>query len=363
MLLSPIFALLLVSQTANLDNGIKALEANKWEEAEQWFVKAVADDAADYTAHFHLALARTFLNKDQAAMEGFEKTLTLKPGLFEAQINLGLLYHRYRKFPEAVAQLEPAVAQRANDVRALFHLADSQRELKQCAAAEPRFRKALELDATLAAAELGLARCLVQLGRLDEAAPLFEKTGGLLELAQTYEDAGQPDKARPIYEKAPPDLAILTRLAGGYLKQKQFDQAQQVVEKALQLAPEDYDLRLTYGRLLRDKRQFLPAANQFAAAARLKPSDPAPLNELAGMLISLEDYPRALAVLDRLRALNAETPGHLFFRAVVLDKTHQVKPALQAYQAFLAASQGKYPDEEFKAKYRAKVLEREAAKR
>jgi tetratricopeptide (TPR) repeat protein len=345
------------------ETGMKAMEANRWEDAENAFSRAVAEDPSDFAARFHLALAQTFLNKDEAAIAGFQKALDLKPGLYEAHLNLGLLLFRYRRFEEAAKHLEEAAGQKPADVRALFHAAESHRELKRCPVAEPRYRQVLALDASLVAAELGLARCLAQSGRLGEAAPLFEKAQAWPDLAQAYEDAGQLEKALPIWERLREDLPILTRLAAAYLKTGDAAKAEAAVAKALALAPEDYDLRLTYGRMLRDKKQLAAAAGQFAKASQIKPAEPAPLNELAGMLISLEDYGRALAVLDRLRQMGAETPGHLFFRAIVLDKNRQVKPALEAYRQFLATSGGKYPDEEFKARQRARILEREAARR
>ena len=61
-----------------------------------------------------------------------------------------------------------------------------------------------------------------------------------------------------------------------------------------------------------------------------------------------EDYPDALAALDRLAALHAEKPGHVYFRAIVLDKTRDLKPALESYQRFLTMSNGQNPNEEFR---------------
>jgi len=40
-----------------------------------------------------------------------------------------------------------------------------------------------------------------------------------------------------------------------------------------------------------------------------------------------------------------------------------LKPALDYYREFLARSNGKFPDEEWKARQRAKLLERELSKR
>lgn len=345
--------------------GLKAMDEGKFAEAVQAFEKAVAANPEDYGALFNLSLAQTFTEKDQQAITGFYKVLQLKPGLAEAQINLGLLLHRHRKFAEAVEQLKPALAQKPNDVRVAFHLADSLREMKKCNEAEPYYRRVMELDSTDIASRLSLARCLADQNRLDEAAPLFAESDASLELAQLYEDKGQPDKAVPIYEasvKEKPDVQVLSHLIAIYLQQKQPKKAQEFLESALKQTPDDYDFLLTYGRLLRDQRNFTGAANQFIRALKVKPDDIPALNELAGMLISLNEDAKAMTVLDRLKALNAETSGQTFFRAVILDRNKQVRAALAAYQSFLSTSNGKFPDEEFKARQRVKVLEKEAAK-
>ena len=126
--------------------------------------------------------------------------------------------------------------------------------------------------------------------------------------------------------------------------------------------PSSYDLHMAYGRALRDERQFIPAANQFAAAAKQKPDTAEVWNELAGVLDLAEQYPQALAALDRVHALGKEVPGDYYLRAIILDKLHQFKPALESYRKFLASSEGKHPDEEFKARQRARIIERMLSK-
>jgi tetratricopeptide (TPR) repeat protein len=330
------FALWMALQTPDVSAGIAALDAGRFEEAEKLFERAVAAGKDDYSALFYLSLAQTFLNKDDAAMAGFRRVLEIKPGLFEAEINLGLLQYRHRKFREAIPVLEAARKSKPDDVRTVYHLADSYRETSNCGAAEPLYRKAIELDATLVAAKLGLARCLIARGAFDEASPLMLENGGALELAQAYEDAGNVDKAAAIYEAA--------------IRQ----------ERAPEVAARLAHIRLNQGRALRDQKQYPAAAQEFAKAAQLQPEAAEPLNELAGVLILSGDDARAIAVLDKLKSMGAETPGHLFFRALVFDRNKQPKPALAAYQAFLAASGGKYPEEEFKARQRVRILEREA---
>ena len=81
------------------------------------------------------------------------------------------------------------------------------------------------------------------------------------------------------------------------------------------------------------------------------------------MLYLAENYPQALGAFDRARALGEDTPANDYFHAIIYDKLHDLKPALEYYQKFLAASQGKNPDEEFKARQRARIIQRELSKK
>ena len=70
-----------------------------------------------------------------------------------------------------------------------------------------------------------------------------------------------------------------------------------------------------------------------------------------------------MAALDKVRALGAESAGHFYLRAITLDRLQRPKEALEAYNKFLASSQNVNPDQEFIARQRVKVLERELGKR
>ena len=66
--------------------------------------------------------------------------------------------------------------------------------------------------------------------------------------------------------------------------------------------------------------------------------------------------------LDRALQLGEDTPGNHYFRAITLDKLRDLKGALASYQKFLAMSQGKNPDEEFKARQRVRIISKELNK-
>jgi tetratricopeptide (TPR) repeat protein len=217
----------------------------------------------------------------------------------------------------------------------------------------------------------------------------------LLELGSEYDKTGQNDQAIAIYREFPQNDAATKRLTAllletnnalaaipnleaevkrapstnnrmalidAYRQTSQKDKALEQLRLAAAADAGNFDLRMAYGRTLRDQRQFPAAAREFQAAATLRPDSVPALNELAGVLILADQYDDGLAALDRVRALGKEIPGDLYLRAITLDKLHRNKPALEAYQQFLAAAGGEFPDDEFRARQRARIIEHELGK-
>lgn len=398
-------ALLLFAPAADYQGeGLKALDAKQYEQAVQLFTQAVQADPADYAAHFHLALAFSLLGKDAEAIPEYQKSLELKPGLYQAELNLGILLLREKRAKEAIPHLEAAAQAKPKEFRPQWYLAEAWLSADEPAQAETHYQAAVEIDGKSASAQLGLGRSQARQKRLSEAAEHFRRAAeldagfsdALLELAGLYEQNHQPDEAIAIYQKFPDRPAAQEHLGELLIEAQRFAEAIPYLERAvaqsataanrLALAtayemnkepqkalaqleraaagePGSYDLHMRYGRALRDQHQFIPAANQFAAAAKLKPDSKEAWNELAGVLTLAEQYPQALAALDRVRALGQEIPGDYYLRAIILDKLHDYKPALESYRQFLATSGGKNPDEEFKARQRSRIIERILSKR
>jgi tetratricopeptide (TPR) repeat protein len=364
-------ALLLLAATDFNEEGRKALEARNYTQAVEHFTKAVEADAKDYAARFHLALALSLLDRDAEAIPHYEKVLELQPGLYQAELNLGMLLLRGKKSAEAAPHLTAAAGKKPGEFRPQFYAAEALLQSGDPLKAEAHYRSALSLDPKSAASELGLARSLAGQNRLTEAQEHFRKAAeldpaykdALLELAALLEKAGKPAEAIAIYDQFPENQAAQERVAGLLIEMKRFDEAAPRLEQALKADPRNYDLYMIYGRVLRDQRNFDAAARQFWSAIQLRGESREAWNELAAMLILLENWPQALAALDRAGALGEETPAHHYFRALILDKNKQYKPALESYQRFLATSQGKNPDEEFKARQRVKVIQKELSRR
>jgi Tfp pilus assembly protein PilF len=384
--------------------GIKALEEGKYEAAVQAFTKAVAADPKDYFAHFNLAMAYGLLHKDAEGIAEYRKTLELKPGLYEAELNAGILLLRRKNPAEALPLLDDAARQRPGEFRTRFYLAEAQLQTGEPVKAEESYRLARELDPKSAGAQLGMARALARQGRLADAAPYFRQAAqldanyrdALLELADLYEKNRQPAEAIAIYREFPENAAAQGRmgellletkqyadavprlqeayakeptqanrvaLAMAFLFSEQLGEALPLLDQAVAAEPANYDVRMMYARALRDRKQYPAAARQFGEAAKLKPSEPKTWSELGGMLYLAGDYPQSLAAFEQAAKLGEDTAGNWFLRAIILDKLKQLKPAQEAYQRFLSLSQGKNPDQEFQARQRVRIIQRELEKR
>jgi len=398
-------AALLLFQTPDFSaEGAKLLDEGKYEAAAQSFQKAIEADPRNYYAHFNLALADGLLHKDADGIAEYRKTLELKPHLYEAELNGGILLMRQKEPASALPLFEDAAAQKPQEFQPRYFLAEAQLETGDAAQAAANFQQAAGLNPKSAAAEMGIAHALVRQGKLDDAASHYRRAAqldpafrpSLLELADLYEKNHQDAEAAAIYREFPENAAAQERagalmlegkryadaipsleaayakepnesnrvaLAQAYLFAGKRQQALPLLQQAAAAEPSSFDVRMAYARALRDGRQYAPAAGQFAAAVQLKPADAAAWRDLGDMLYLTGDLARALVAFEKARQLGEDTPGNAFLRAIILDKQKQLKPALEAYRQFLSMSQGKNPDQEWQARQRVKLLEREVERR
>lgn len=399
-------ALLLLNQaTADRQTqGLQALDRHDYPTAEAVFSQIAVTDPKDYSALFNLALAEVGLKKDTDAATHFQQTLSLRPGLYQAELNLGILYLRDNKAADAVPLLQDVVRQKPDLAKPHLFLAQALQAQSKWPESQAEFESALQHDPKDARAKLGLAEALLHQGKLDESRPHFERAAAmdaslksfLLELAvalvdknraadaipmleqfpgnagareklgQIYLKAKQPENAVTQFEAAvqlSPTTANKVALATAYMRSNQQPRALPLLEEALAKSPNDWDLQMTVGRIYRDQRQFGEAGKYFATATKLKPDDAAGWSELAGVLTLLKQYPQALAALDRISELNAEKPGHIFLRAIILDNLRQLKPALATYRKFLEADNGQHSDQDFQSQGRIKAIEHELNRR
>ena len=386
---------------ADLASAGAALEAGKYAEAATLLEKVVAADPGDFRARFNLAFAYSQLSRDAEAIEQYTKVVEQQPDLAPARLNLGILLLRQKKPAAAVPHLEVAAEKKPQDFRSQLYLGDALLGTGTHDRAAAAYRKALELEPRSAAAALGLGRGLARAGQIDAAREQYlhaaqldpDFRDALLEVGDLLEQRQQPAqaldlyleflKARPEavavrervgvillqqkrYQEATEHLEFAVRqnptaanqaaLAQGYIMTKQLAKAVPLLQAAVTAEPASADLRFRLATTLLESNDFSGASREFLAVVEKRPDSMEAWNGLGFALYKMENFAGALKALDRARQLGPEPPGNHYLRAIMLDKLQQYPAALESYQKFLASAGGKYPDDEFKARQRVRII-------
>lgn len=339
------------------------LDAGRYAEAVAILRELADKEPTDVTVMFNLALAHTLAGQDAEAIDGFRRVLALKSDLHEAQVNLGQLLIKKGKEEEAIPLLEAAVQAKPNESKPHYLLGHALSARQKWPRAATELERASELEPDNSELRLELAYVYEKAEQPEKAAAMYKlfqgdpaarERLGLLQMNKG-EFGAAIENLEAARAKAPTS-ALLYALATAYLRNQQQEKAILVATDLVALEPANTEMRMFLGRLLRDQKKYDEAAKQFFVVTKAKPDSGEAWNELTSMLILLKQYEPALAALEKTKSLNGETPAYHYFRAIMLDASKQPKPALESYKQFLAVSEGKYPDEEFKARQRVKVL-------
>jgi tetratricopeptide (TPR) repeat protein len=386
----------------------EALDAKNYTAAIAILKEQQARGSANVRVYFDLAFALSMAGERAAAIEAYRQALSIEPSLPEANLNLAILLLDGRQPGEAVPLLEKVLAARPRDLRAQVLLANALAGSGDRERATAEYRQALELDPNSAEALLGLGRVLAAQGQFAEAEKQLRRAAELqparvearLEIGSVLEATGRLDEARALYSELaaqnPDNAAVHRRLGRALVAAKRYAEAASELERAARLAPapddernlaiayaqarradaaiprlkklaaaspRDYDVRLFLGEMLMAQRDFAAAQTELEAAAALRPDLPNAWVDLANDLYLQQNYTGTLAALDRVAKIAPETAWLDFLRAISLDKLGEAEGALESYQKFLGIAHGQYPDQEFQARQRVKVLEKSGGRR
>ena len=211
---------------------------------------AEAPDKSDAVRDFKLAVSAYESGKYPEASAQLEQLLLRAPDNFEVQELLGLSYGAQSKDARAVEHLQAAVRlnpqsapARTNLATGLFHAGRPQEAVLQC-------RKALEIDPRNYDANHNLAEYYLRQDKIADALPL-------LEAAQ---------QIRPAAYDNGYNLALAYLLAG------KLKEARALVA-TLAAQKDSGELHNLLGRINEAEGSYVDAANEFATAANMDPSE------------------------------------------------------------------------------------------
>jgi tetratricopeptide (TPR) repeat protein len=385
-----------------------AIVKSDWKSAASQLDAWLATHPADPRALFDAGYVADNLDHLDEATALYRRAIDANPNSFEAHLSLGLLLARHNNLedarPEFIAasQLDPGdagPAARAQAFRALAridskddptlastellealkttpeteadtllsaHIAEATGEPDVAQAA---YRRALANHPGSAAATSDLAHLLISRHKFPEAETLLRDA-----LAKSPDDPALTaqlatvlvgeDKAdalpliQKLHDQHPSDDSITRMLARILADAGDFTGSDHLYLALLKTSPDDPALLVAHGQNLIRSLQYAPAFAAFDKATQL---DPANGDAWSGLAFAASRTNRPDVTVHALAMRSKylpELPSTYFLWATAYDNLHQNEQAAAYYHRFLDASAGKFPDQEWQARQRLKLLEK-----
>ena len=391
-----------------------ALSKGDWKTAAPLLDAWLAGHPSDPRALFDAAFVADEQNHSTDAVTLYRRCIALQPKNFPAQASLGLLLARLGQLSEArpallaATQLDPGPAGKpalAQVWRALAEIdrtgvnghpdyAQASSDLLQAlkfspeteqdalmaagfaeasgdtAGAEAAYHSLLASNPDSLQAIGGLAHLLIVEKKYPEAEallrPALQKHPGNVPLtAQLAAVLVAQDNAEAIpllqqlHATNPGDEEITRMLARVQADAGDFADADALDVALLRAHPQDADLLTSHAQNLMRLGQFPAALAAFEQAAKIDPTNADAWTGLAFAASELHQPQVTIQALAQRNKLQPETAPVDFLLATSYDHMHDKKSAILFYQRFLDLDAGKLKDQEWQAKQRVALLQRE----
>ncbi len=384
-----------------------AIDAKDFDRARSLLDTYLSAQASDARALFDRGYVEDAQNHDDSAASYYQKAIAADPNQFESRLTLGLILARQGKQQEAHEQLEaaskldpnpPNPAAKAQAFRALAQLDCSgnpdaaKQELLQALSlspespadllltgeiaeaegdevnAETAYRRVLNQQPESSAANAGLAHVLIAQKKYADAEPLIKAAlvrdpddpALNTQLAIVLSAEGKQNESvsalEKLHAKQPDDALVSSMLADAYTQTGAPDKADPLYLQLLKATPNDPALLTARGENLIRQQRYAEAVTVLQKAVSLKPENGDAWSSLAFAASEDHQYQLAVESLSVRSKYLEETPATYFLWATAYDNLHHTKEAADYYHRFLAASNGRFPDQEWQAKHRLITL-------
>ena len=300
------------------EKGMKALDDKRYPDAVEDFARAIAADPTDYTLHFNLALAYSLQGKDADAVPEYKKTLGTEAGPVSGRSQSGHLAaapetgrrsasvsdrrgcQKPKEYPaQFLSRGRVARNRRFRQGRASLHgRARDRSQIAGCGTrlwrtrwpsrtgwsdAAPHFHESGRTESQLSGRSARAGLAVRDRQAAADAIAIYQQfpdnPGAAGALGSPVARVRQSRRMRfPHFQTAvakSPTEANRAALVTAYVKNNQTDKALPIVDEILAAQPNDFELRMLHGRIMRDQRKFPQAAQDFrrgdqAKAGRLR---------------------------------------------------------------------------------------------
>jgi tetratricopeptide (TPR) repeat protein len=294
------------------------------------------EDPGHIPSRFNLAVSDTKLSKFDDAIAAYKALLDKDGSIYEARINLALLFEQTGKRAEAGEQYEKALALHPDDVQAGVNLGMFYVRGNEVEKAYPHLA---------AAAQKGVATP--------------EVYTALSDIEHTRKNEG---KSREYLQQAlgldSSNVNLRRQLATSYFDDKDYGKAIPQLERVVKADPANPDYLYMLGKSYEATKDYSKAVPILQQAIRAKPDLVEAYATMGAVFYALEDWTQAARALTYVIQLRPrEAIGH-FVLATCLDKLGNAKEAVVQYNQFLELDDGSNDSRSFQARERARTLER-----
>lgn len=359
---------------ALFDAGYVADVQNRSADAESLYKRAIAANPESFDPRLLLGVLLAREGKLQEARPELQRATQLDPGEGGPELKA----RAWRTLARIDSRTDPATAstdllealkltpQTPDDMLLAADLAVKTGDLT---AAESEYRRVLAKEPNSEAANAGLAHLLIKKKQYPEAETLLRAalqhhpddpalTAQLAAVLAAQDKAEALPLLQKLHTRHPSDTAVTRMLAQVLSDAGDFAGSDALYVKLLASAPEDPELLVGHGQNLVRQMKFADAYEVFDKATQL---DPANADGWSGLAFSASRIGRPSVTLHALtmRAqLLPENASTYFLWATAYDSLHQRAQAAAYYHHFLDSAAGKFPDQEWQARQRLKLLEK-----
>ena len=390
-----------------------AIGKSDWKTAETKLDVWLAQNPADPRALFDAGYVADAQNRPTDAERLYRRAIATDPRSFEAHLSLGLLLARQGNEKDARPELAMATTLDAGDTgpamkarawRALARIdragigdggdpteasddllealklspettadtllaADIAEQAGEYDAAEAAYRRVLAKEPNAAAPSKGLAHVLIVQKRYADAETLLRTAlqqspddPALTAQLATVLAAQDKAEALPLLEKLhgahPQEPAITNMLAAVMADAGDYASSDRLYVALLAATPNDSSLLVAHGQ---DLIRLLRYPEALAAFDRATQIDPANADGWSGLAFAASRTSQPAVTLHALTMRSKylpEIPSTYFLWATAYDSLHQRAQAATYYHHFLESAAGKFPDQEWQARQRIRLLEK-----
>jgi tetratricopeptide (TPR) repeat protein len=304
---------------------------------------------ADYFDALHLiAVICTQQRRFDEALASYDRALALRPDHAEALRNRGAALHALRRLDEALASYDRALALRPDYAEALYLRGNTLHALRRLDEALTSYDRALALRPDYAEALYNRGNTLHALRRFDEVLASYDRAlalrpdyaEALYNRANTLHALRRLDEALASYDRAlalRPDHAEAYNNRGNTLHAlRRLDEALASYDRALALRPDYTEALYNRGNTLHALQRFAEALASYDRALALRPDHAEALSNRGNALHELKRFDEALASYDRALAVRPDYAEALYNRGNTLHERGDLRAALAHFRRALS---------------------------